>query len=48
MPATQNERAQGTAGHMARPKRAGRPAVANSTADRAIDILLSFTDDRPS
>jgi DNA-binding IclR family transcriptional regulator len=33
---------------MARPKRAGRPAVANSTADRAIDILLSFTDDRPS
>ena len=40
--------AQRAAGHMARPKRAGRPAAANSTADRAIDILLSFTDDRPS
>jgi DNA-binding IclR family transcriptional regulator len=28
--------------------RSGRPAVANSTADRAIDILLSFSDDRPT
>ncbi len=32
---------------MARRTRTGRRVVANTTADRAIDILLAFTDDRP-